>query len=326
MEIRTLSHDFKLTGVLDGVKYLKYSECFRDAGELFALFDFSRKSYELLKPPARILIDGLVYTVEKISCSEEEISVWAVGIFAELKEQYIAMPLELEGAPSYLLYQLAERVVFDGPSYAVYGIEGEDTRASLMFEWCTDYYSMITQLCYDYELGFRILYNDVKNELGFYITGISDRASDSATEYTVISDRRDTYTSLESVIDISKYKTKLEFIYRINSLDELESYVYDRTRADEQERGYVEYPRIVGASYEELAKEFDALARRRFKEYRKRRYFKARLRTNPKHQVGNLCYVESTLMGESAYALLTEREIEIKDTVCSEALLLEVQE
>ena len=325
MEIRVLGSDFKLRGIIDGALELRYSEKFREAGEFFAKIPFTKENYALLKPPSRILVEELLYTVERVSCTEDEIKVSAEGIFSEFKNIYVTEALEIEDSPTAILSQLARELGIQGVGYEVYSSGLRDDRVVLAYGCCSDYYSIMSQLCQDYELGFRMLYNPLKNELGFYLMHVSDRASVYASGYTVISDERDSYTRIEAITDVSDYKNRIEFIYRLNLTGNLESVVYERSDIGEAQRGCVEHPRVLASTREELVKELNALAAKRFGELRKKRYFKVWLRDNINHSLGNLCAVEASRIGEYATALLTEREIEIKDTVRSEILLLEVQ-
>ena len=105
----------------------------------------------------------------------------------------------------------------------------------------------------------------------------------------------------------------------------MKTFVFDRVPNGEAERTLTDYKHIVGQTETELRNLFYARARELFKTYRKKHQYKVKLRQDPKHRGGDICYVESTALGEKDYALLTVREVEITDTYATETLTLEVE-
>ena len=324
MEIKTLSPSFALTGVIDTATILSYSECFAEAGKLFISLPFTTEHYQLLKPPCRILVEDLIFNVDKIQATSEQIRVYGSGIFSELKQFYIASPEEQNGAPCDILYDFASRVSFEGISYAVYGIATKDERVHEGYEWCTDLCTIISQLCYDYDLGFRMSYSFDTRELGFHIFSVRDRATSEASTFTTICDGVGAFSKIESIYDVTNYKNYVELVYLLRAYDKVDSVVYNRCAEGESIRGYCEhfaYPFLSNTPQAVC----DARARQIFKAHRKRRQFRATLNGAPQHRIGDLCYVKSEALGEMAYALLTEREISVINGARQEVLILEVQ-
>ena len=325
MEIKLLTSDFKLIGIIDNPKSLTYTECFSDAGTLYMEVDFSRELYAILKPPCRILIEDLIFNVDKLWLQNGVIRVYASGIFAEFKQFYISMPEQQSGSAADILYSFASRASFDGISYKVFGIGSEDTRVCESYEWCSDLYTIINQLCYDYSLGFRIIYSFEAQELRFHLLDTRDRATNQASVYTVISDRLGTYSGIESVDDVTNYKNTIELIYRINALGELVSLTYNRRPPNESVRGLAVYPFIMPKDETELYNMYATCAAKLFKDHRRKRYFNVTIAADAKYRVGDICFFESLELGERHYALLTERRVELVDTVPVETVTLEVQ-
>lgn len=325
MIVKALTHDFKLCAVIDTISTLSYTEDFQEAGELSMTLPFKKELYQILKPPCRLLIEDLIFNVDKIHASESEIRVHGSGIFKEFEQFYISMPEEQNASPAQILYSMASRASFEGISYGVYGLAVPDERVCEIYEWCRDLYGIMTQLCFDYDLGLRMVYDFNGGELRFHILDVRDRATNSATTYTTISDSRESYAQIESVCDISNYKSFVELIYKINSLDELVSYTFNRCPGDESPRRYIEYPHLLPAGDNELYSMFNTRANQIFKERRKKQYYRVTLLGEPLHRVGDLCYVESSALGEHEWALLTRREVSLIDAHRTEALILEVR-
>jgi hypothetical protein len=325
MEVKLLNADFTLSAVIDTPRVLRYSECFYDSGSLYMEVGFEKSIYEKLKPPCRILVGDLIYNVERRWFVDDIIRVYGVGIFDEFKHKSILMGEELTARPSEILNHYAQKMVFEGVDYEVLSLQSDDERVYSGVEWCESLYDIITRLCFEYSIGFRIVYSFDLGKIRFHILDARDRASNEASELTFISDRMDTYTDIETDFDITNYKNKLELIWKINSLHEVKTFVFDRVPNGEAERTLTDYKHIVGQTETELRNLFYARARELFKTYRKKHQYKVKLRQDPKHRVGDICYVESTALGEKDYALLTVREVEITDTYATETLTLEVE-
>ncbi len=323
MQVRVLTDDFKLSAVLDKILYLKYSERFSDAGKLYMRLPLERDTYVLLKPPCRLLVGELLYTVERRKCSGDALEVYAKGIFDDFKHFDISEPRSILGKPSDIVYMLASEVSFNGVDYQVYGVSdtGEAVRESLA--WCTSYKSTISRICHEAGLGFRIVFDGMERKIKFIVDKIFDKATANASAYTVISDRRESFVDFESDLDISNYKTRIAFAYRINAIDSYKSYIYDRTPEGELPRTYTENPHIIANTTEELFKFLDTRAEEIFKWRSRTRAFRVRLRSESKHILGNLCYLENTALGECAHAVLTEREVIFDGNEVYEELILE---
>ena len=325
MEVKILDMGFKLRGVIDTPRTLRYSECFYDAGKLYMELAFEKSLYESLKPPCRILVEDLVFNVERRWYVDGIIRVYGVGIFSEFKHQHVTQGIELTAKPSEILHDYAVKMTFEGVNYRVFSMQGEDERVYSGVEWCESLYDIISRICYEYALGFRIVYSFDTGELRFHILDARDRATHEASELTFISDRMDVYSDIETDIDLTNYKNKIELVWKINSLHEVQSFIFERVPVGEGQRAMVENPYIWAMTETELRALFYARARELFKLHRKKHQYRVRLMQDPKHRVGDICYVESVALGEKDYALLTEREIEITDTSRSETLILEVQ-
>lgn len=325
MQVRVLTDNFNLSAVLDKILYLKYTESFSEAGDIYMKIPFELEHYKKLKPPSRLLIGDLLYTVERLKCSNGEIEVYGNSIFDDFKHASITKPRTLEGKPSSMVYDLASEMSFNGVNYHVYGVSDIDDYIEEAIEWCTSYKSTISRICYEHDLGFRIVFDGMTRELKFIVNTIADKATASALRYTVISDKRDTFVDFESTVDISNYKTCIEFVYRINAIDDYDSIVYDKTPLDEIQRIHTESPHIIANTTAEFIKLLGTRVSEFFKSHRKIRGFKVRLRGEPKHIVGDLCYVENSALDECTYALLTTREVVFDGNEEYEELILEVR-
>ncbi len=323
MQVRVLTDEFKLSAVLDKILYLKYSERFSDAGKLYMRLPLEKDIYALLTPPCRLLVGELLYTVERRKCSGNILEVYAKSIFDDLKHFDITEPRTIIGKPSEIVYTLASEVSFDGVDYGVYGVSDTEEAVKESLAWCTSYKSTISRICHEGGLGFRIVFDGMERKIKFIVNTIFDKATANASTYTVISDRRESFVDFESDLDISKYKTRIAFAYRINAIDSYSSYIYDRTPKGESPRTYTESPHIIANTTEELFRFLDARAEDIFKWRSRTRSFRVRLRNDPKHILGNLCYLENTAIGECAHVVLTAKEVIFDGNEEYEELILE---
>lgn len=324
MDVKILSGDFKLRCVLDSFNALTFSESFNEAGQLFLSVPFERKIYDSLDTPCRILIDSRLFGVDKVSATESEIRVWGSGILKELSEFYISLPETNTASPCDLLCSFASRASFDGVSYRVNYVTESDQRVVESYDWCSDLYTVMTQICFDHSIGMKMTFDFSSLELVFTPLTMRDRASNDATLFTTISDDHGSYIKIESVCDSSEYKNQVELIYRMEGDGELESYLFSRRQINESVRGYIEHPGIIARTPTAKAMALDARARQVFKEHRKKRYFKI-TSAHPLHcQLGDYCIIKSNILGESEYALLTQFKSTLVDGVTSESLLFEV--
>ena len=308
MTVNILSDDFKLKCVLDEIIYLKYSERLCRAGYAYLTIPFKKESYDALKPPCRLLIEDMPYTVEKIKCSPTTIDVYARSIFHDFRHFVIGAPRKFTGKHADMVYTLASEVSFKGVDYRVYGITDTGDSQSDRVEWDTSYEDAITRLCQADNLYFRIIYDATSRELRFLIDKRVDRAVSNPLGYLTVSDKTEPFLDIEVTRDMSEYKTRIEFLYYINQAIGHQSIVFDKTPQNELPRTCSEIPPIVGNTHEEYQTLLNKRAEEVFEKHVKHHQIRVRIRGKGEYKVGQLCLFESTLLGETHRVVITKRE------------------
>lgn len=324
MVVKVLSDDFKLREVLDKIIYLKYNERLCRAGYASITIPFDKTHYEALKPPSRLLIEDMPYTVERIRCTKSTIEIYARGIFHDFRHFAITEPRTLEGTGADIVCTLAGELSFNGADYKVYGITDTSLPIQKKLEWCTSYEGVITRLCIDNGLYFRIILDSDSKELRFLVDKQIDRSVQNSLGYSVISDRRTPFLDLEFTRDMSNYKTRIEFLYRINAIQSYSSIVYDKTPSNELKRTYSEAPQIIADTSEEVEALLEKRVGEIFERYRKTNELRVRISGKSTHRVGQICLFESEMLGESYKVAISKREYVLNRGEEYEELVLEV--
>lgn len=324
MDVKVLTYNFEIVCVIDDIKELEYTECFREAGSLSMRLDFRKEYYKALKTSNRILLGELIYNIQRVVYRDGEIFVYGVGIFDEFKNNSETLPQPYKMGCYDMIEYFASKMSFDGIDYEVRGLADYSQTESELYVWCTDYYSIITQLCFDYEVGFKIRYDEDKKQLQFIFMRIIDRASSSVPPRIVISDRRESYDSYESLTDASDYKNEFRLFQRYPYENEYAMITYSLNKQGETKRVISEFPNIVAISDEEMNAGLTSYLRELIKRCRKKRSIKVRALCDFECELGDKCYVENTLLEEIEYAVLVERITTVTGTHSSKTLVLEV--
>lgn len=325
MTVKILSDDFKLRGVLDNIIFLRYSEGFNYAGRAFLIIPFDKSHYEALKPPSRLLIEDMPYTVEKIKCSEEQIEVSARGAFHDFGQFAISEPRILAGKPSEIVCALARDITFRGVEYGVYGISDSVEAQEERLEWCTSYERAISTVCAENGLYFRITLDGDSRELKFILDKSVDRSVENPLGYSVISDKRTPFLELERTCDMSSYKTRVELLYRLSAINGYRSVVFDKTPSNELKRTYTEIVNFTQETYEDMDGFLERRAEEILASHTKSNTLRVRILGKSTHRVGQICFFESEMLGESFVALIKDREYVLGQSEEYEELILEVK-
>ena len=325
MTVKILSDDFKLRGVLDNIIFLRYSEGFNYAGSAYLVIPFDKSHYESLKPPSRLLIEDMPYTVEKIKSSGEQIEISARGVFHDFGQFAIAEPRIFVGKPSETVCALARDITFRGVGYGVYGITDSVEAQKEKLEWCTSYERAISSLCAENGLYFRMIFDGDSRELKFILDKSVDRSVENPLGYSVISDKRTPFIELEMIRDISSYKTRVELLYRLSSINGYRSVVFDKTPSDELKRTYTEIVNFTDVSYADIDGFLERRAEEILASHTKNNAVRVRILGKSAHRVGQICFFESERLGESFVALIKDREYVTGQGEEYEELILEVK-
>ncbi|MBO5374621.1 MAG: hypothetical protein J6A54_04150 [Clostridia bacterium] len=322
MEIKVLDGSFRLKGIIDSVQSLSYTECLRSAGRLHMKIPFDKELYELLKPPARLLIDSLPFNVEMLRCEKNTIIVTGVGIFDEFRHIYICDPKHQSTTPSHYLSYLASEASFDNVRYVVYGQTEVSESAVELYSWCDSYESIMKRIFHEYDLGYKMIYDDKLEELAFYIVPLHDKAY-KGSSVLVVSDERGDYELIESVLDVSDYKNNVELLqwYAHTQIGYRES--FDRS-GGEPKRSIAMETSIPAKSETDIENGFRAIAGELFAKHSKRQEYKIMPTRELGAELGDIVFFESSRLGQSHGAVLVERETSYGDTGCKKILTLEV--
>ena len=325
MTVKILSDDFKLSGMLDNIIFARYNEGAYYAGHAFLIIPFDKSHYEALKPPSRLLIEDMPYTVEKIRCIDDQIEISARGVFHDFSQFALTAPKTFAKKPSEMVCELANGVTFRGIQYGVYGIGDFSEPQKERVEWCTSYERAISALCAENDLCFRMTFDGESRELKFLLDNCVDRSIENPLGYSVISDKRTPFLELELIRDISSYKTRVELLFRISTINGYRSAVIDRTPSDEMARTYTEIVDFPAESFSDIDGYLERRCEALLAAHPKTNELRVRISGKSTHRAGQICYFESERLGESFKALIKDREYVMGQYEEYEELILEVR-
>ena len=325
MDVKILNTEFFLIGVVDTYTYLRYTDDFRDAGELEMRLPFDASLYALLSSECALLVEDMLYTVKRIRVENNEIYAYALGFFAELREFYTSSPVLYEMSASSIILSLISALKFEEVTFKTYGITGSET-AIQEYDACASYYDVIKRIARENGVGFRFSYDPSTRELAFRVLSVTDRASPSVKELCVISDRRDSYLSLEAHTDIANYKNIVDIVYGYGTDGELLMYSLNRCSVYEKPRRIMDSAQsLIFTDERTRSIALRTYAEKLLARHAKKDSFTVKLLCNPGARIGDLCYFESVALGRTEYCLTTAREVCFSDTCRTETLTLEVQ-
>lgn len=322
MEIKILSVDFKIVRVLDSAIYLSYTECFKRAGDFKMRVPFSTELYKSLLPPARILVENLIFNVEMIEVENGVISVTGLGIFDEFSHMSITSPFLGVATPCSTIARLASTASFEGTSYVYYGLTEVSSEVIKRLDWCSDYASVITGIFEDYNLGYRMIYNDQTNELEFHLRQNIDKVY-NAEERVIISDQTQDYELLKATLDIRNYKNRVEVAQWYIAHAHLYTQAYDRS--DGERVRQISVPAQIPAENEEqLFAGFKTIADRTFQEYSAKEIYRVRILKDKGIRVGDICALECLALDFGKGAVVASREVKYENGTREEILIMEI--
>ena len=323
MEIRILGKKFDLAEIIDDPIELRYTECFRKAGELYMRVPFERERYSNLATGSRIMVEGLIFTVNKVRVSENEIIVEARGLFDELRQIYLATPEMLEEkTPVELIEELVGLARFNGVNYTIQ-VNADTTGETVkVYDWCASYYEIIASLFNSYGLGYRMVYDDTRDALQFRICPLIDKVSESSA-MVLLSQEKEDFELIRVVRDDTSYKnfiTVREW-FEVNEIMYEKS--YDHTATENKRELAVSV--ITGARTEkELYSAFDTVARNLFNKHRRVNEYTILPLRELGIELGDVCRLECPELDVSMGALVSGREVYQGQGGSYEHLILEV--
>lgn len=322
MEIKILSVDFKIVRVLDSALYLSYTERFTSAGELKMKLPFSTELYKILLPPARILVENLIFNVDMIEVENGVISVTGLGIFDEFSQMSISTPFLGISTPCSIVERLAGSATFEGTSYVYYGLTEVSEEPQKRYDWCSDYATVLTGVFEDFGLGYRMIYNDQTNELEFHLRQNIDKVY-NAESRVIISDQTEDYELLAGRLDIRNYKNRVEVSQWYIAHAELYTQAYDRSNGERVRQ--ISVPAQIPAENEEqLFAGFKSIADETFKKYCGKEWYKIRILKDKGIRVGDICALECFALDFGKGALVASREVKYENGTKEEILIMEI--
>lgn len=323
MEIKILTPNFKLLYVLDGATSLSYTESFQDAGELQMTLPYTASLYKMLLPSNRLLVEDLIYTIEKTELENGEIKVRALGLFDHFSHMYIGTPTYMSSTPATLVAQLASVADFEGVNYTYYGLTLRENPIMVM-EWFVDYKSVLTKIFKKYALGYRMSYDYASGELAFRLLQVFDKAYNEQNR-VIVSDQRDCYELLGCIKDMDNYKNKIEIFQWSATIGDYISKTYDKSGSEPKRT--LSYLASVPAENEaELIAGFDTIADNLFAKHQKRELYKIRMLTDMGIRVGDVCAFECRLMDAPMGAYVSDRYVNYKNGKREEILIMEIEQ
>lgn len=325
MDVKILNTSLLLVGAVDKYTYLRYTEDFRDAGELELRLPFDSSIYAILSEQSYLFVEDMLYVVRKLRVQNDELYVYALGFFAELREHYTKVSSVYQMSPSAIILSLVSALKFEDITLKSYGVTDTD-RTIEECDACESYYDVIRRIARENDIGIRFSYNPESRELAFRILTIRDRATPSVKELCVISDRRDSYLSLEAITDTTNYKNIADVVYGYDSMGNTLTYTLNRCTPYESPRRILDFPRGLIYTDEESREVATRIyAEKLLAGHAKRDAFVVKALCNSGARVGDLCYFESTQLGRMEYCLVMAKEVCFSDTYRTETLTLEVK-
>lgn len=322
MEIKILDGNFKLRGIIDSFTSLRYTECLREAGHLDMRIPFDSELYGLLKPPARLLIENLIFNAEVVRCEGEEILVSGVGIFDEFRHIYVCDPSFQSSTPTRFLSNLASKASFEGVKYVIYGQTEVVEQTVDLYSWCDSYASIMLKIFHDYSLGYRMLYDSQKQELGFYVTPLNDKAYDN-DRLVIVSDEREDYELISASLDVKNYKNNIDLLQWYGSTGISYNQSFDRSHG-EPKRSLASLTSIPAFSEADIYSGFRSIASELFIKHSKKQEYRIRLSRELLVELGDIVFFECSRLKESLGAVIVEKETSYSDTGLKKILTLEV--
>lgn len=323
MQIKVLSTDFKITAIIDSANSLKYTESFREAGEFYLRVPFSSELYKKLFPPARVLVEDLIFNIEKIELENGEIIVEGIGLFDEFSQMYITTPRTITATPFSIVSMLASEANFEGANYVYYGLTSGSSQAISIYEWCSTYSSILLRIFKDYNLGYRLKYDDKNGEIAFHLRELIDKAYNEETR-VVLNDQREEYELVRCLYDIKNYKNYVHTVQMYQSSGELYSQTYDRTNG-EPKREIAVATTIPADTEGALFSGFNTVANKVFERYTQKELYEIRILKDRGIKVGDICAFENEKLGFGKGATVLSRKVRYNGASKEEILVLEIE-